>query len=285
MGNEIIKGPELANACRDGRLDDVKRLIGKGFPLNWDYDDGLGLKCSPLWYACRGDHLEVVRFLLDNGADPNYGEDPPLCLVCYDSMPNCLDIAQLLLDRGADVNIRHPDKNMTPLISSCVYQDPSITLLELLIEKGARVNAVEKYGNNALYYAVYRSRCEASFLLLENGSKVEGFEQKLMWLIVDKNQSDAPRMIGLLRIAWERGVREIEDKDTRDWIQLPPWSPSNHWVYHPSFKHNIKTFLLVWNRMRIKYYGLPRELALFIIQYMSIHETKTVYHRHIEKKG
>ena len=279
------KGRELVLACKEGRLDDVKRLVDEGVPLNRRYYSATWFnRVSPLWNVCWCDHVEVVRFLLDSGADPNYGRDPPLSELCSYPKSNYLAIAQLLLERGADVNAKDPD-GWTPLMRAFVRKEPPIALLELLIGKGARVNVASKNDFNALFYAVHSYHVEAAFWLLENGSAVVvGCGQKLVKLIVENNQSDAPRMIGLLRIAWERGVRKIKDEDVMDKIVLS-WSPSNHWVYHPSFKYRIKTFLLVWNRMRIKYYGLPRELALFIIQYMSIHETKTVYHRHIEKKG
>ena len=68
------KGRELVGACQHGRLDDVKRLVAEGVPLNKDYKSGRGGRYSPLLSAIYGDHVEVVRFLLDSEADPSYGE-------------------------------------------------------------------------------------------------------------------------------------------------------------------------------------------------------------------
>ena len=280
MNNDDLwesKGIELVIACQEGRLDDVKRLVEERVPLNEEYVNGWGRRRSPLYSACENDQMEVVRFLLDSGADPNYGRDLPLCKVCLYCKPNCVAITQLLLKHGADVNGKDYG-DWTPLICSCFRKEPPIALLELLIGNGANINAVNELGNHALYYAVYNCYVEAWTLLLKNVRNVMGNEQKLMWLIVEKNQSDAPRMITLLRMNWERGLRSIEYADVRDKIVLPPWSPTTHWIYHPSFKHSVKTFLLVWNRMRMKYSTLARELAFPIIKYMSIHETKTVYH-------
>ena len=271
------EGYELCYVCDAGNLNDVKKLVTEGVSLNREYKTyGWNGEHSPLWYACRCDHVEVVRFLLDSEADPNYGKTHPLLPVCYWSSPNSLAIARLLLDRGADVNAKGAF-DVTPLIFSCSYTKQPIELLELLIEKGAQINAVDEGGDNALSYAVVSSHAEAAFFLLENESQVAGREQSLMKMIIEKNQSDAPRMIRLLRIAWERGVRDIYHRSVRDMIILSSWSPTTHWIYSITFKNRIKTFLLVWNRLRIEYYGLPRQLIIPIIQYMALHETKTVY--------
>ena len=274
------KGTKLVIACRDGLLDDVKRLVDEGVSLNREYRNEFGMKVSPLRDACVGDRLEVVRFLLDSGADPNYGEKSPLCKVCYKCSPNCLAIAQLLLEHGADVNIKYEHGDWTPLMLSFIFAEPPKALLELLIRKGADVNAVNNEHKNALYWAVNWSNVDGIFLLLENGSEVVGSEQEVVKFIVEKNQDDVLRMVELLRIVWERGVREIKDKHVRDNMTLPPWNADTHWIYRHSFHERAGQFMLVWNRVR-REYGLPREIGLMIVKYMALDETKTVYHGHL----
>ena len=282
---EETKGNELPLACGEGRLDDVKRLVAEGVSLNREYRNEFYKMVSPLWFACVGDHLEVVRFLLDNGADPNYGSDPPLCKVCRFCQSNCLAIAQLLLDRGADVNFMCNTYG-TPLMQACFCSEPPIALIEFLIAKGAQINAVDKWGGNALTDAVVGSHDEVAFLLLENGSEVVGgINQWLIRMIVKKNQSDVPRMNRLLRIAWERGARKINiawergtrglgSPNVRDKITLPSWSPTTHWIYSFGFKQQVKTILMVWKRSP----QFPKKIALIIIQKLATYETKTVYH-------
>ena len=274
-----VKGHELVLACRDGRLDDVKRLVDEGVPLNSKYQDWWFNRSSPLWTACRYDHLELVRFLLDSGADPNFGKYPPLSEVCDQSKPNCLAIARLLLERGADVNGGHL-YNLAPILTFFLAGHSPNALLELLIEKGANVNSVNMHGHNALSRLVDSNYHCAAFWMLENGSEVVSHEQQLMKMIVENNQHDVPRMIRLLRIAWERGVREIKDEDLTYRIILPPWNRKVHWIYSTSFHEKARQFMLVWNRVR-RQYGIDKEIGLMVVEYMATHEIKTVYHGHV----
>ncbi len=55
---------ELIIACRDGNLEEVKRLLAAGANVNADVDGS-----RPLIAAARNGLTEVVRFLLDIGAN------------------------------------------------------------------------------------------------------------------------------------------------------------------------------------------------------------------------
>ncbi|BET13295.1 ankyrin repeat domain-containing protein [Pandoraea sputorum] len=61
----------------------------------------------PLWLAAAGGKLEMLRLLLDHGANPNlsHGTKTPLVMAIIDSH---LDCAELLLQRGADINLATP---------------------------------------------------------------------------------------------------------------------------------------------------------------------------------
>jgi ankyrin repeat protein len=63
-------------------------------------------------------YIEIVQLLLENGADVNpQGEDldTPLRSACYGGY---IEIVQLLLEKGADVNAQGKDSD-TPLRSAC----------------------------------------------------------------------------------------------------------------------------------------------------------------------
>lgn len=49
---------------RDGNLQEVKRLLTAGADVNADVDEN-----RPLNVSSREGHIEVVQFLLDNGAN------------------------------------------------------------------------------------------------------------------------------------------------------------------------------------------------------------------------
>ena len=90
-------------AAQDGDLLRVQELLAQGRSPN-RFDD---LAKTPLHYAAEGEHLAVMRALLEAGADVN-ANDPkqigntPLREVAA----NCsLEVAKLLIEFGADPRI------------------------------------------------------------------------------------------------------------------------------------------------------------------------------------
>ena len=247
-----------------------------GIVLDKKYIRGL----TPLQIACQNNRTEVVRYLLDSGADPNYENYPILISFCYVKKPEKVAIVELLIERGADVNATN-EHGKTALMIASVHNPP---LVELLVRNGADINVVDDGGCVALSGAAIFSRPLVTFYLLENGSVVQKKDRKfLAHAIVTDNENNHTRMIQLLRLAWERGLRSMHPSLFPK-ITLPSWSPDHHWIYHSSFKVRTKTFLLVWNRMRLQYSALPREIGIMIIHYMASHETKIIYHRCGSKK-
>jgi ankyrin repeat protein len=128
------------DAVADGDLAALRRELEPfgGFP-NRSVDAAMGL---PLVYAVYHGPLQLIRALLDAGADPD-GSDgdgfPPLIAAL--SPPDRDDVADLLillLDHGADRGQRGVN-DYTPLHCAAASGHPA--LVELLLERGADPNA------------------------------------------------------------------------------------------------------------------------------------------------
>ena len=94
------KQHELRRAAGDGRIDDVKKYLNDDIvDVNWRDKWGR----TALYSACMYDHRDVAELLLDHGADINatYYGCTPLMLV---SSKGDASITKLLLDRGCNVN-------------------------------------------------------------------------------------------------------------------------------------------------------------------------------------
>ncbi|KAK3328728.1 ankyrin repeat-containing domain protein, partial [Apodospora peruviana] len=115
--------------------------------------------CSPLTAAIGMRNIDIVRLLLDNGAEVNPWEDRPLYrAICFhDSSQRDKDIISLLLERGADPNAKGRTegcrKHPTPLaraVYEChtwVPEDDEtminpLEIVDLLVAYGAEINYV-----------------------------------------------------------------------------------------------------------------------------------------------
>lgn len=152
---------EIIEASKNGDLDKVKQLIDNGVDVNEKTLCGkTPLMCAS---ACRIWDSSFVEFLIEKGAHVNvkdeYGVTPLYVAV------NNLEIANCLLDNGADVN-----NGKSPLLEALSFK--SFDLAERLIEKGADVNVKDEYGMTPLHYAATHSDGFFVDLLINKGAKI-----------------------------------------------------------------------------------------------------------------
>ena len=138
-------------AVVENKPDLVKFLLEKGAKTNIKDNQGYTpLFCSALQQVNnteqqRTNSVKIAEMLLNYGADPNLGKEPPLITAC---LGNNFELIKLLIKYGADVNIKsYP--NGTPL--SCSVHSFQIT--EFLISKGANVKAQDNYRDTILMRA------------------------------------------------------------------------------------------------------------------------------------
>src|SRR6188508_3057891 len=62
---------DLLNAAKSGNVDEVKRLISAGTDLEIRDAD----RRTPLMLATLGNHVEVAKMLIENGANVNAQDD------------------------------------------------------------------------------------------------------------------------------------------------------------------------------------------------------------------
>jgi ankyrin repeat protein len=100
------KSSALHKACLDGNVDIVRMLLEKGSPLDGRDDQGF----TPLLAAASQRHFEIVKMLLELGANPSLSNEsqssllhylirtePPLTFAQRDMLRYCLQL-------GGDVN-------------------------------------------------------------------------------------------------------------------------------------------------------------------------------------
>jgi ankyrin repeat protein len=100
----LTKAEQLQEAARKGDAATVKKLLDEGVDVNTKFR----YNATALFYACDHGHLEVVKVLLDRGADMALKDTfygfTPLSLAtgpAQKKKPEHLEIAKLLIQKGS----------------------------------------------------------------------------------------------------------------------------------------------------------------------------------------
>jgi len=132
-------------------------------------------KSTPLSLAIFLNRYEIIKFLIENGADVNkrgnkYGE-VPLHLAMFCKKPIRYRVANMLIAKGAKVNMKSKHHD-TPIIFKAVWQNDT-KMIKILVSKGADINAKNDLGWTPLYVAERRigQRRQSAALLKRLGAK------------------------------------------------------------------------------------------------------------------
>jgi len=163
-------GP-LHDAVQRRDLQAVKANVEQGAAIN-----AFGMYGrTPLYYAALYGESNIVAYLLSVGANPKKGAswkgyDTPLHVAAQHGHMGCV---QVLLSNNVPVDIKNASKQ-TPLILAARSRQASV--VKLLIENGANVNAIDKMGTTPLEYPsgfvdnYHSNYLETVAILLENGA-------------------------------------------------------------------------------------------------------------------
>ncbi|MEU9085050.1 ankyrin repeat domain-containing protein [Streptomyces sp. NPDC048357] len=140
----------LGRAAEAGDTDLVRRLLAEGAEVD-DWVQG-GRRALDL-AVCAG-HADIVRLLLAAGADPRlvagpYDESGLLSLA---AMNGHTDVARALLGAGVDPDGPEGKLNHVPLVLAATVEDGYPDTVDLLLERGADIEARMK-GSTALDWA------------------------------------------------------------------------------------------------------------------------------------
>lgn len=132
----VFAGP-LHEAAKTGNLRQARALIAQGAAVNAK-DEGR----TPLYWAAQEGHLAMVKLLIAHGADVNTVSKPdnswtPLMLAAYRGY---FGIAETLLRHGADPNAKNGRGQTALLLTYMDFSSRHLDVARLLIEKGARMS-------------------------------------------------------------------------------------------------------------------------------------------------
>lgn len=145
-GRPLKSAPEVDNLRSDivnGKYDTVKQTL-KSFCI--DAADGDGR--TALINAAIENKLEIIRWLLYNGADPNHQDRMGYTALHFAGQEKHVDVAKLLLEKGANPNISDNHGN-TPLWTA-IFNSKQPTseqgVVKVLLRHGADCDYLNKNG-------------------------------------------------------------------------------------------------------------------------------------------
>ncbi|MFE9011149.1 ankyrin repeat domain-containing protein [Streptomyces cyaneofuscatus] len=157
----------LARAAEDGDVAAVARLLSDGAEVDGLGGDGR----SALDLAVHAGHVDVVRVLLEAGADPRqtagaYGEVTPLCLA---AMYGYVGVAELLLHAGAATGAQGR-LEFPPLVLAATSSEPGYPrMVDLLLRRGADIEGTKR-GRTSLEWAAAFGNVRMVHHLLARGA-------------------------------------------------------------------------------------------------------------------
>ncbi|KAF6823075.1 ankyrin repeat domain-containing protein 52 [Colletotrichum plurivorum] len=154
-------------ASMNGHLEVVKVLLEKGADVSVANTNGW----TPLHSASTSSngHLDVVKILLEKGADVLVATNDGRTPLHSASSNGHLDVVKVLLASGADVSVAKKN-GWTPL--KAASSNGHLNVVKILLEKGADVLVATNDGWTPLHSASSDGHLEVVKVLLENGADV-----------------------------------------------------------------------------------------------------------------
>lgn len=163
-------------AASQGSMVCVEALVDAGVNID---RDAPSTSMTVLQLAAKRGHLEMLKFLMTKGADPNaYSERNSCCSTALNTacstQPINVNTIMALLEAGADANGKSAvsgHEQLLPLTDA--VEAGSIEAVQLLLSAGAKVNApVQVMGRTPLQMAAQTGHIGLLRLLLTNGADV-----------------------------------------------------------------------------------------------------------------
>ena len=167
---------EIISFIESGDFQTIKKLIeSKSLDVNYNLDIDEYSKSTPLIQAIKYKQTDIINYLLENNADVNLKEELTGFTPLMASLHD-ITITELLIEKGADIEAKDDD-GINALVYASTYNNEE--MVKFLLEKGADANTVCEIENEhtdiastPLMNAAYRGNTNIINMLLENGANI-----------------------------------------------------------------------------------------------------------------
>jgi ankyrin repeat protein len=164
---------DFIKAIDENDLSTVKLMVRQGVDI---HSPAGPAKVTPLMSAAAHGHDEIVKFLIDSKADANITDDD----------------------------------GFTALLSACISNFSSPKIVSLLLDAGAKIDAVNKFGYTALAMAVRWGHEDVVAVLLERGAAIDIASNSGETASSLAMKYEQPHIAAMLKNAAEDRIRKAE---------------------------------------------------------------------------
>uniref|UniRef100_A0A8B9PM47 K Homology domain-containing protein n=1 Tax=Apteryx owenii TaxID=8824 RepID=A0A8B9PM47_APTOW len=218
-----VDNRSLAEACSDGDVNAVRKLLDEGRSVNEHTEEGESLLClacsagyyelaqvllamhanvedrgnkgdiTPLMAAASGGYVDIVKLLLVHCADVNAQSSTGNTALTYACAGGFVDIVKVLLKAGANIE-DHNENGHTPLMEAA--SAGHVEVARVLLEYGAGINThSNEFKESALTLACYK---ELAALLIERGANLEEVNDEGYTPLMEAAREGHEEMVALL---------------------------------------------------------------------------------------
>ncbi len=164
--SEVNLNAKLNEAARGGELEIVKALIDQGADVNGRSKDGQ----TPIMIAAVLGHLETVKYLAEKGADIDVVDEKSMMTPLHAAVAfSYTAMITLLIKKGADtskISREHTASTLAAFMGK-------VEAMKAIIEAGGNVNAKNKDQMTALNIAAVQGNADIVKLLLKADADLE----------------------------------------------------------------------------------------------------------------
>ncbi|KAI8606389.1 hypothetical protein EDD21DRAFT_361029 [Dissophora ornata] len=191
-------------------------------------------KTMQIWEAAVKGDVKTIHSLLSQGVSVNQRDTvtdhTPLIAAVADlenpnQVPN-ISILELLINRGAEINACDHKSKQTILHHLCSRPNPSPAVLKFLLDRGANPNAVSSARQAPLHYLAERAKSsplETMRLLLDFGADVDA-KGPVMWTALHLLSASEKPYLDAMMLLLTRDS-DVDARDSNQWTAL-------HFVAH-----------------------------------------------------
>jgi ankyrin repeat protein len=148
----IFNANPFSLAAYAGNYRSLPRLKAAGGQIDGAFIAIGTSRTTPMLGAFKFGDVDVIRTLLELGAPVDFADGNQITMLSRSVLNHEVELAKMLIARGANVNAT--DKlGMTPLLWAASSDFGDASMVELLLESGARADAKNRDGRTALELA------------------------------------------------------------------------------------------------------------------------------------